>query len=176
MALLYAEETVKSLDHEFATTEIYEGDLVTREIGGGCHPTDAANDSSVDAIVPHLRNADNIAEHEYDYQPFGEFTFNGDGTVTNSDLVPTQPRENTAVWQPLTVGDDTMTPPSIERNAVVGVPEGTPGRVVEEGYTHDGVEYSDAGTGGFIPLGTADIQEGSVVDEFGVQVRVRLDL
>lgn len=174
MALLYAEETTKSIDHEYANGVVEEGDLVSRELGGGCHPTDAAVDDSIDAIVLHLRNADNIAEHEYDFRDLDGFTFDGNGDI-GSDMCPTQPYEVGATWQPKTPEDETLTPPSIERNSIVGVAGVADGVIVEEGYTHDTVEYSEAGGGEFLPLGKADIPVTETVDGYGERVRVRLD-
>ncbi len=180
MALIYVEEHEKSLDSEPANGTINEGDLVVREVGGGAHVVDPSADSDVDCIVPHLANADNIAEHEYDYRSgLDSFTFDGDGTVSGSDRVPLAVKEENAVWRPSTIPDDGTNPaPSIERNTTVGVVDlGSGVGIVEAGYTDDGgTQYGDGGAGDFIELGEAEVDENETVSDFDERVRVRISV
>ena len=185
MALLYVEEHEKSLDSEFANGTIYEGDLVTREVGGGVHPTDATSDSSVDGIVVHLRYGDNIAEHEYDFSSGLDDPYEGDGTA-GSDRPSFAVPEQSAIWRPKTIDDSGMPAPSIERNITVGVPEITDVAdytngpvIVEEGYTYTNDSSTDVtiseSNDNFIPLGEAELDHGYTETGYGERVRVRLE-
>lgn len=181
MALLYVEEHEKSLDSEFANGTIYEGDLVVRETGGGVHTVDPTTDTDVDGIVVHLRHGDNIADHDEDFRTgIDNFPYEGDGTP-GSDRPSFAVPEQSAIWRPHTVADDTLAAPNIQRNVRVGIPaiSGVSG-IVEEGYTADpdgdgtATTYSEANDN-FIPLGEAELDHGVTETGYEERVRVRLE-
>lgn len=182
MALLYVDENEKSLDSELANGTVEEGQIVTREAGGGVHRTDPATDTRMDGIVPHLKGGDHIAEHDEDFRTsLDAFTYDGDGTVAgDSDDVPIAVKEENAIFRPLTiVNNGTDGAPSISANDDVGLAklsDGTIG-VVQAGYTDSQatpVTYGNGGGGDFLPLGYADLAHNEVVNDFDERVRLRV--
>lgn len=170
MAQLYVDENRASYDWEEAASDIEEGELVSRDVGGGTHPVDPVNDAKVAGIVPHLSRGDHIAEHEYDFS-----SDVGLYVASQGDDVPIAPTEEMAVYYPKTVKEANTTDPapSVQRNAdMVVVDLGNGPVVVEEGYTDNGgTVYGSSGTGDYIEFGEAD--KGPVSTK-GERVAVRV--
>jgi hypothetical protein len=179
MSLIHIQEEEKSLDSELVNGTVSSGDLVVRELGGGMHAADPANDTVFNGVVPHLRVGDHIAEHDEDYRGIDEFTWDGDGTIGDSDRAPLQPRAESSVFVLTTIEDNGTDPaPAIEENIGVGLaklPDGTIG-LVQRGYEDDaGTMYGFSGNGDYLPVGHAqNIGHGEVLNEFGMLIEVRL--
>lgn len=186
MALIYVDGHLEgTIDTEVVSEEIYPGDLVVRESGGGAHVADASSDSRVDGIALSLEAGDNIASHPYDYRPTREdFSYRPASQKDSDDKLPnTDDRVPLSVALtgrpiPKTIKDNGTDPaPNITQNDVVGVAavganeqDEIQGRIVEEGYTDNGgTTYGRSSTGDFVALGRAEED----VSSFDEMVRVR---
>lgn len=175
---MHAREVHKSHVTEQPSVVCKTGEIVTREVGGGAHPTDPAEDNSFDGIVPKLKGGDHIAEHARDFREGGLKPFHYDPERPEEFMfMPIQPVEGGAQFSPYTLDDESQPAPAIERNANVGIItlDGEQ-QVVEEGYVDaGGVEYSEGGAGDFMFIGTADkVAHGTIFDEYDKRVRIRL--
>lgn len=143
-SLIFVDERLHSWESAYAdtassTSNIYEGDFVTRQGQNACHISDPASDADVAGIVPHLDRGDHLPEHQFDYT---EPQYQGDGTPSASDRVQFAPMEELSKLYPWTPHDSAAPAPSINRNDAVGIilMDGSnygSARpvVVEEGYT-----------------------------------------
>jgi len=162
--LIHVDESQYSPNSDYAdtsssTSNIYEGDFVTRN-GNSVEITDPSNHDDFDGIVPHLDRGDHLPEHDEDYT---EPQYEGDGTAANSDRVVYDLPESGALavgWSP---HKDAMTAPDISRGDTVvlilvdGADDAARPILVEDGYSHGGTTYGpSSGTGDYITVGTAE--------------------
>jgi hypothetical protein len=184
--LLHIDEGTASLDTEPANSNtgkglsIREGDVLVREVGGGAHVADPANDDRVDGIVVHADRGHHLPEHDEDYT---DPVYEGDGNASNgADLTPFGINEEGAVFYPWTVHDNSAPAPSVSKNDKVGIilmdgsAYGSARPVlVEEGYTADpdntgsDTTYNET-NGNFVALGRAD----EPADGYDAMVPVRI--
>lgn len=180
MALQYVFDNVGNILRErtvAAGETISEGEFVTLVGNGEVAQFDPANDDVPFGIVVHNPRGDAIVEHDEDYVAYEDlWTYEA-----GDDLYVAPLREVDTILPEVIEAQDSpaSSVPDFDQDEEVGIVILGSGetRIVPEGYTYDGTEYSSSGAGAYVPLGRVDhVPTGTRIQEtYGKRIHTRLD-